>query len=87
MYCIVRRDFKNTDQNNTCASIVLKAKTEKNDEEKQLVDLRKRAFLSFELKSFKNILFSSYFLVLALKTIDTQVLLWSVFLKMHKKSY
>ena len=41
--------FKNTDQNNICVTIVLKAKTEKKIEEK-LVDPQNRAFLSFEKK-------------------------------------
>ena len=51
-----------------CVSIILKAKTEK-----KLVDPPKRAFLSFEIKTEKK--FSPYFsFVLALKTIDTQML-------------
>ena len=35
--------FKNTDQNNICASIVFKAESEKNEENK-LVDPQKSAF-------------------------------------------
>ena len=31
------------------------------------------------------ILFSKFFPVLAFKTIDTQMLFWSVFFKLHKK--
>ena len=38
---------KNTDQNNICASIVFKAKTE---EEEKLVDPLKSEFMSFETK-------------------------------------
>ena len=44
-------DFKNTDQNFICASIILKAKTEKNEEQK-VVKPRKITFLSLK-KTFK----------------------------------
>ena len=46
--------FKNTDQNNICVSIVLKAKTEKKIE-KELVDFQKRIFLSSEIKTITEI--------------------------------
>ena len=52
-----------------CVSIILKAKTEK-----KLVDPPKRAFLSFEIKTIKQKLYSYFSFVLALKTIDTQML-------------
>ena len=62
--------FKNSDQNNICASTVFKAKAEKSI--KNYLTPKKRAFMSFETKTLKNI--SSYFIfVLALKTEDSQM--------------
>ena len=52
--------FKNTDQNNICVSIVLKAKTEEK-KLKKLVDPQKRAFLSFEIKTIKKYFFIFFF--------------------------
>ena len=50
-----------------------------------MFDPQKRMFLSFKTKTFRK-KFSSYFsFVSALKTIDTHMLFWSVFLKMHFK--
>ena len=72
-------DFKNTDQNFICASIILKAKTEKNEEQK-LVEPRKITFLSLK-KTFK--IFFSYF---SFETIDAQMLFWSVFVKTLPKT-
>ena len=49
---------------------------------KKLVDLQKSMFMSFETKTLKNS--SSYFsFVLALKSIEAQMLFWSMFFKMH----
>ena len=48
-FCI----FKNTDQNNFCVSIVLKAKTEKKLRTK-IGRPPKRAFFSFEIKTVKK---------------------------------
>ena len=84
--------FKNTDQNNICVSCILKAKTEKKIR-KKLINPQKKAFLSFEKKTVKKCFFIFFFcfsfliwFVLALKTIDAQMLFWSVFLKTHKKT-
>ena len=80
-FCI----FKNTDLNNICASTVFKAKTEEKYKE--------NLFKSFYFKTWKctfwgsTNFFSSFFSHSALKTIDTQMLFWSIFLKTHKKSY
>ena len=50
-----------------------------------MVDPQKRAFLSFEIKTVKKL--SSYFsFVLAIKTIDKNMIFWSVFWKTHKKT-
>ena len=50
-----------------------------------MFDPQNRMFLSFKTKTFRK-QFSSYFsFVSALKTIDTHMLFWSVFLKMHFK--
>ena len=55
-------------------SIILKAKTEEEKKmETKLVDPPKRAFLSFEIKTIKN-LYSYFSFVLALETIDAQML-------------
>ena len=71
--------FKNTDQSDICVSIVLKAKTEKNEE--------KRAFFSFEIKTIKTCFFICFFcFTVAIKTIDAQMLFLSVFLKTQKKT-
>ena len=60
-------------------SNVFKAKAEKFWTNK-LVDHQKSALLSFETKLF----FLQYFsFVLALKTLDAQMLFWSIFLKTH----
>ena len=76
--------LKNTDQNKICVYNVLKAKTEK-IKYKKSVDHPKRAFLSFVIKTINNFFFI-FFFCLALKTIDAQMLLRSVFLKTHKKT-
>ena len=76
--------LKNTDQNKICVYNVLKAKTEK-IKYKKSVDHPKRPFLSFEIKTINNFFFI-FFFCLALKTIDAQMLLRSVFLKTHKKT-
>ena len=52
--------FKNADQNNIYMSIVLKAKTEKNKKQK-LVDPQKRAFLSSEIKTIKQLFLLFFF--------------------------
>ena len=63
--------------------IVWKLKLKKKREKNCLTP--KRAFLSFEIKTEKKC--SSYFsFVLALKTLDAQMLFWSVFLKTQKKT-
>ena len=84
--------FKNTDRNNICVSCILKAKTEKKIR-KKLINPQKKAFLSFEKKTVKKCFFIFFFcfsfliwFFLALKTIEAQMLFWSVFLKnAHKK--
>ena len=75
--------FNNTDQNNICASIIVKLTQKKN---------MKTIFLRFLFQNSKMpffggqpIFFFLFFSVLAFKTIDTQMLIWSVFLKSHKK--
>ena len=61
-------------------STVLKAKTEKKLL-KKLYDSQKSAFMSFETKTFKKIFLHIF--VLALKTVDAQMLFWSIFFKMY----
>ena len=63
-------------------SIVLKANTAKKLW-KKIGWPPKRAFLSFEIQTVKKI--SSYFSFVLEKTLDAQMLFWSVFLKTHKK--
>ena len=59
---------------------------------KQKKNLKDKIFYGFYFKTQKwpfwgqPIFFPNFFLVLAFKTIDTQMLLWSVFLNMHKKT-
>ena len=53
---------------------------------KKYVNPPKKGIFEFEIKTVKKI-FSSYFsFVLALITIDLEILFWSVFLKTHKKT-
>ena len=74
--------LKNSDQNNICVYIVLKAKTEKKF--KKLIDPQKRAFLSFEIKTIKKIFFIFCFCFSFKNNICTNVILISI-LKQHKK--
>ena len=67
--------FKKTDQNNNCVSIILKAETEKKIK-KNIGWPPKRAFLSFEIKTIKQIFLHIFVVVLFSKTIDTQMLFW-----------
>ena len=67
--------FKNTDQNNSCVPIVLKAKSEKKIYEK-MVGHPKKGIFEFERKTVKKIFFS-----LSFKNNSGQMLIWSGFLK------
>ena len=67
--------FKNTDQNNICVSIIIKAKTEKNVEKNGWPP--KKGIFEFWKKNCKK-MYSHFSFVLALKTIDPQMLFWSV---------
>ena len=73
--------FKNTDKNNICVSIVFKAKTKEKYEENVFLRL---LFQNSKMRFFGGQpFFYSFFSVLAFKTIDAQMLFWSVFLKSH----
>ena len=71
----------NIDQNNICGSTVFKDKQKKN--------MKKYFFKGFCFKTHKRAVLGStnflnfFYSVLALKTVDAQMLLWSTFFKMH----
>ena len=71
-------DFKYTDQNSICVSIVFKAKTEKN-EEKKLVGPPKKSIFEFWNRNLKKMFPLHFSFVLFFKTIDAQMLFRSVF--------
>ena len=78
--------FKNTDQNNILSLLFLKLKQKKN--------MNTNFFYSYYFKTQKwpfwppvdKFFFQNLFSVLAFKTIDTQMLFWSIFFLTHQKT-